>query len=95
MRKVASGQSMILEGHKTVAEGWRMFQEAVDESIPRDLPQILRQLKEKTTPMPPLLPMDIGQASQPSQPVPAMLSPVKREGGNKNEEPIIVMILGH
>ena len=92
---MASGHSMILEGHKTVAEGWRMFEEAIDESMPGDLPQLLRQLKEETTPMPSPSPMDIGQASQPSQPVPAMLSPVKREGGSKNEEPVIVMILGH
>ena len=37
--------------------------------------------------------MDIGQATQPSQPVPATPLAVKWEGGNKNEEPIIVMIL--
>ena len=72
-----------------------MFEEAVDESMPGDLPQLLRQLKEKSMPMPPPSPMDIGQASQPSQPVPAMLLPVKKGGGNKNEEPIIVMISGH
>ena len=44
---------MILEGHKTVAEGWRMFEEAVNESMPGDLSQLLQQLKEKTMPMPP------------------------------------------
>ena len=86
---------MILEGHKTVAEGWRMFEEAVNESMPGDLPQLLRQLKEKTTPTPPPSPMDNGQATQPSQPVPATPSAVKWEGGNKNEELVIVMILGH
>ena len=95
MRKVASGHSMIVEGHKTVAEGWRMFEEAVDELMPRDLPQLLRQLKEKTMLMPPPLPMDIGQATQQTQPVAETSSPVKREGGSKNEEPVIVMISGH
>ena len=80
MRKVAAGHTMISEGHKTVAEGWRMFEEAVDESMPRDLPQLLQQLKEKTMLMPPPLLMDIGQATQASQPVSAMPSPVKREG---------------
>ena len=80
VRKVAAGHTMILKGHKTVAEGWRMFEEAVNESMPGDLPQLLRQLKEKTTPMTPPSPMDIGQGSQPSQPVPATPSPVKREG---------------
>ena len=77
---MAAGHTMISEGHKTVAEGWRMFEEAVDKSMPGDLPQLLQQLKEKTMPTPPPSPMDIGQASQPSQTVPAMPSPVKREG---------------
>ena len=86
---------MIAEGHKTVAEGWRMFEEAVDESMPRDLPQLLRQLKEKTMLTPPPSPMDIGQAIGQTQPVPPMPSPVKMEGGSKSEEPVIVIILGH
>ena len=90
VRKVAAGHKMILDGHKTVAEGWRMFEEAVDESMPGDLPQFLWQLKGKMMLMPPPLPMDLEQASQHS-PVP---SPVKREG-NKSEESILVMILGH
>ena len=77
VRKVAAGHTMISEGHKTVAEGWRMFEEAVNKSMPRDLPQLLWQLKEKTMPMPPPSLMDIGQATQPSQPVPAMPLPVK------------------
>ena len=88
MRKVATGHMMILEGYKTVAEGWRMFEEAVNESMPRDLPQLLRQLKEKTMLMPPPLPVDIGQTSQPSQPVPAMPSPVKREGEIRMRSPL-------
>ena len=41
MRKVAAGHMMISEGHKTVAEGWRMFEEMVDKSMPGDLPQLL------------------------------------------------------
>ena len=86
---------MIMERHKTVAEGWRMFEEAVDESMPGDLPQLLRQLKEKTMPTPPRSPMDIGQATGHTQPVPPMPSPVKMEGESKSEEPIIVIISGH
>ena len=72
-----------------------MFEEAVDESMPRDLPQLLRQLEEKMMPTSPPSPMDIGQATGHTQPVLAMPSPVKIEGGSKSEEPIIVMILGH
>ena len=72
---MASGHSMIAEGYKNVAEGWRMFEEAVDESMPRGLPQLLRQLKEKTMPIPPPSPMDIGQASGQTQPVPGECCP--------------------
>ena len=86
---------MIAEGHKNVAEGWRMFEEAVDESMPGELPQLLRQLKAKTMPTPPPSSMDIGQASEQTQPVPGTPSPVKTEGGSKSEELVIVMILGH
>ena len=92
---MASGHSIIAKGHKPVAEGWRMFEEAVDNSMPGDLPQLLRQLKEKTMLTPPPSPMDIGQASAQTQPVPAMLSPVKMKEGSKSEEPVIVMISGH
>ena len=50
---MASGHSMIVKGHKNVAEGWRMFKEAVDDSMPGELHQLLRHLKEKITPTPP------------------------------------------
>ena len=72
-----------------------MLEEAVDENMPRELPQLLRQLKEKTTPTPFPSPMDIGQVSGQTQPVPGTPSPVKTEGGSKSEEPVLVMILGH
>ena len=41
MRKVVADHTIILEGHKTVDEGWRMFEEVVHESMPGDLPQFL------------------------------------------------------
>ena len=85
MRKVAAGHTMISDGHKTVAEGWRMFEEAVDESMPRDLCQVLQQLKEKTMLMPPPSPMYLGQGTQASQQsLPSMRSPVKRVGGMRS-----------
>ena len=92
---MASGHSMIVEGHKNVAEGWRMCEEAVDESVSGELSQLLRQLKEKTMPTPPPFPMNIGQATGQTQPVPGMPSQVKTEGGSKSEEPVLVIILGH
>ena len=90
---------MITDGLKTVADRWRLFEEAVDESIPGDLPQLLQQLKEKTTLTPPPSLMDLGQTSEGRHATPASLVPslslVKKEGGIKNKEPIMIMILGH
>ena len=40
VRTVAAGHTMIAYGHKTVAEGWRLFEEAVDELMPKDLPPL-------------------------------------------------------
>ena len=92
---MASGDSMISEGHKTAAEGWRMFEEAVDESMHGDLPQILRQLKEKN--YADATPIAHGHwpsnSTEPTSSSNAVTS--KKGGGSKNEEPVIVMILGH
>ena len=44
VRSVAAGHQMIVEGHKAVAEGWRIFKEAVDGVGVGDLPQLLCHL---------------------------------------------------
>ena len=49
VRKVAASHKMVVQGHTTVAEGWDLF-EAVEEAGPGDLPNLLHQLKGKTTP---------------------------------------------
>ena len=92
VRKVAAGHKLVTQGHAAVAEGWQLFQEAVEEAGPGDLPNLLPQLKGKTTPtqMPPppqSSPMEVG-----SMPPPA--SPVKIEQSSSNEDPVIVMVGG-
>ena len=94
VRKVAASHKMVTQGHAAVAEGWQLFEEAVEEAGPGDLPNLLRQLKGKTTPtqMPPpqqSSPMEVGDKTTmlPSA------SPVKIEG-SLNEDPVIVMVGG-
>ena len=47
VRKVAASHKMVAQGHTTVAEGWELFEEAVEETDPVDLPNLLHQLKGK------------------------------------------------
>ena len=65
VRKVAASHKMVAEGHTTVAEGWELYEKAVEEAGPSNLPNLLCQFKGKTTPMqtPPLpqaSPMEVG-----------------------------------
>ena len=75
-----------------VAKGWQLFEEAVEEADPSDLPNLLRQLKGKTTPTqipspPQTLPMEVGN-------MPPLASPIKIEESSSNENPVIVMVGG-
>ena len=94
VRKVAAGHKMVAQGHATVAEGWELFEEAAEEAGPGDLPNLLRQLKGKTTPtqMPTPPPqasrMEVGEKT----PMPPPASPIKKEF--YNEDPVIVMVGG-
>ena len=88
--KGAAGHKLVTQGHAAVVEGWQLFEEAVGDAGPSDLPNLLRQLKGKTTPtqMPPPqqpLPMEVE-----SMPPPA--SPIKKEEYSSNEDPVIVMV---
>ena len=69
VRTAMVGHKMLANGHKTVAEGWDLFEKVVEEAGPGDLPQLLCLLKGKmmltlmlreTSPPPPS-PMDVGQ----------------------------------
>ena len=64
----------------------------MEEAGPGDLPNLLRQLKGKTTPTqtpPPLQtsPMEVGNMPPPA-------SPIKIEESSLNEDPVIVMVEG-
>ena len=94
VRKVAASHKMVAQGHAAVAEGWQLFEEAVEEAGPGDLPNLLHQLKGKTTPteMPPppqSSPMEVGDKT--TMPPPA--SPVKTDASS-NKDPVIVMVGG-
>ena len=89
VRKVAAGHQMIAKGHSTVAQGWQLFKEAVEETGPGDLPQFLGQLKGKMT----LTAMEAGQQQQEREVMPPPSpSPVKKEPGSGSKEPVIVMM---
>ena len=94
VRKVAAGYKLVTQGHAAVPEGWQLYEEAVEEAGPSDLPNLLQQLKGKTTltqmpPPPQSSPMQVGD--NPSMPPPA--SPVKTEACS-NKDPVIVMVGG-
>ena len=83
-----------------IAEGWDMFEEAVEEAGTGDLPQLLRLLRGMMTPTPPppptpppAVPM---QSQSTTEAVPMEVagvsgqSPVKKEEG-ASSEPVVVV----
>ena len=75
-------------GHKMIAEGWQLFDEAVEDAGAGDLPQLLRSIKGMTTPQP-TMPPPMDDSARTPAPSP---SPVKREPGN--EDPIMIRVEG-
>ena len=75
--------------HKMIAEGWQLFDEAVEDAGAGDLPQLLRSIKGMTTPQPPTPPPMDSSAARSPMPSP---SPVKREPGA--EDPILIRVDG-
>ena len=45
VRKVAASHKLVTQGHTAVVEGWQLFEEAVEQAGPGDLPNLLWQLK--------------------------------------------------
>ena len=89
---------MVAEGHRMVAQGWTLFEEAVGTAGPGDLPQLLCHLKGVTTPTPPPTPAPApGPAGQVPMDVPPqqqgtpVSSPVKIERG---DQPVVLMVGG-
>ena len=50
---------MVSAGLKTVTNGWKLFEEAVEVAEAGDLPQVLHSIKGMTTPTPPPVQMDV------------------------------------
>ena len=75
-----------------IADGWKMFEEAVEEGAPGDLSALLWQLKGKMTPPP--TPVDLTQdTSQLLSPSPA--KKFKTEEGKAQDEPVMIIISGN
>ena len=86
---------MVASGHRMVADGWAMFEEAIEGAGEGDLPQLLRHLRGVTTPTPPPPPPQPQQESVPpsdSQPTPLLAKKIKTE--NVGDKPVIVMVGG-
>ena len=89
---------MLAEGHKNIAAGWDMFEEAVGVAGTGDLPQLLRGLKEMITPTPPLMPVDVIEAAAPvmiHKPVPSPIV-IKEELQTDvlTDDPLVIMVEG-
>ena len=80
----------LVAGHKMVAEGWELFDQAVEEAGAGDLPQLLRSLKVMTTPQPTTPPPMDFTLGAPSQTTPSP-SPVKKE---HSTEPLLIRVEG-
>ena len=55
---------MVSAGHRMVAEGWALFEEACMEVGPGDLPGLLRRIVSSTTPTPSATPAPSGSAAR-------------------------------
>ena len=86
---------MVASGHRMVANGWAMFEEAIEGAGEGDLPQLLHHLRGVTIPTSPPLPPQPQQESAPpsdSQPTPSPVKKIKTE--NVGDQPVVVMVGG-
>ena len=80
---------MIAAGHRMVADGWALFEEAIEGAGEGDLQQLLHHLRGVTTPTPP------PQQSATPTDVPPTPSPAKKiKTKNLGDQPVIVMVGG-
>ena len=77
----------VAAGHRMVADGWALFEEAIEEAWEGDLPQLLHHLRGVTTLMLPPHAMDVPQASTPT---PSLAKKMKTE--NVRDQPVVVMV---
>ena len=89
----------VAAGHRMIAEGWEIFEKAVEAAGTGDLPQLLRSLRGMTMPTPPPPPptpqpagaVEEGGATEVPMEV-AGVSLVKKEGASS--EPVVVIVGG-
>ena len=77
----------VAAGHQMVADGWAMFEEAIEGAGEGDLPQLLPHLRRVMTLMLPPPAMDV--SPQASTPTPLLAKKIKTE--NVGDQPVIVM----
>ena len=82
----------VAAGHRMVADGWAMFEEAIEGAGEGDLPQLLHHLRGVTTPTPPPQPQEESAPPTDSQPTPSLVKKIKTE--NVGDQPVIVMVGG-
>ena len=93
----------VAAGHRMIAEGWEMFEEAVEAAGPGDLPQLLRLLRVMTMPTPPPPPPQTPPQTGPVEQqattaVPMEVAGVSGVSSGKKEgvssEPVVVVVGG-
>ena len=75
-----------------VADGWAMFEEAIEGAGEGDLPQLLCHLRGVTTLTLTLPPPAMDVPQQASTPTPSLVKKLKTE--NVRDQPLIVMVGG-
>ena len=80
---------MIAVGHRMVADGWALFEEAIEGAGEGDLPQLLCHLRGVTTLTPPQQ-----QSATPTDvsPIPSPVKKIKME--KLGDQPVVVMVGG-
>ena len=98
MRAITAGHKMVSEGHKTITDGWLLFEKVCEEAELGNLLQLLRSLKGMLMPTLTPQPMATSQTSPPGSkgpsPVPSP-SPVKLKSEPVDtEEPVVIRVEG-
>ena len=75
----------VAAGHRMIAEGWEMFEEAVEAAGTGDLPQLLRSLRGMTTLTPPPPPLPTPPQTHPVEQEPMTGVPMEA-----SSEPVVV-----
>ena len=101
LRTIAKGHQLVAEGNKLIGEGWAIFDDVVGQAGMGELPQLLRSVRRRVTPVTPVKEEvkmeeekghdkgDEGEASESGSGRGMTITPV-REGGP--ESPITIQV---